>query len=379
MRYFLLLFFLIYGSFQFYFFWRLKRAFALKKPHLAAVGIFLLLQTFAPVFVRVSEHQGHIVFAKLAAYAGFYWMGFVFEFVCWGLALDLCLSGVKLFRRPCRGSRLSGSHRFVVPAVVALGIVFYGGFEAERIVLHEVRYQTDKVLPGSGELRVVQISDLHLGILMSREKINRIIALVQQAEPDMVVATGDIVDGQGAHIAHFAAPFQSVAPGLGKYAVTGNHEFYAGIENSLAFLHSSGFTVLRDRAVEVGGITLAGVDDRAATYVEGRAPLAESAVLGPLDRGRLTLLLKHQPLIDPVSRGLFDLQLSGHTHKGQFFPFNLFTWLRFPVPAGKLVSFNGAEIYVSRGTGTWGPPIRFLAPPEVTLFRIVSKGKSGKR
>lgn len=131
--------------------------------------------------------------------------------------------------------------------------------------------------------------------------------------------------------------------------------------------------MLRNEAVNAGPITLVGVDDRTAVQLHMEEPIREKALLSQVPRDRFTLFLKHQPRIDHTTAGLFDLQISGHTHKGQIFPFTLLTLLTFPMNAGTYDLGSGSLLHVSRGTGTWGPPIRFLAPPEVTIIELVRK------
>ncbi|MFA6464649.1 MAG: hypothetical protein WCT30_02770, partial [Desulfurivibrionaceae bacterium] len=160
-------------------------------------------------------------------------------------------------------------------------------------------------------------------------------------------------------------------PRLGKFAITGNHEFYAGLQEALDFTRESGFTLLRQQRVTVGGINIVGVDDPTVKASDHEPVVSEHEFLAAQPKENFTLLLKHRPDIDPNSVGLFDLQLSGHTHKGQIFPFNLLTWFFYPHRAGELTRLHSGFLYLSRGTGTWGPPIRFLAPPEVTIIDLV--------
>lgn len=166
---------------------------------------------------------------------------------------------------------------------------------------------------------------------------------------------------------------KAINPRYGKFAITGNHEFYAGIENARCFTENAGFTFLRGESVTVAGmINIAGVDDPAGRYY-GLKDISEKGVLSKLPRDKFTLLLKHRPTVDKDAVGLFDLQLSGHAHKGQIFPFSLITriYYRHTADAGHLKLMDNFYLYVSRGSGTWGPPIRFLAPPEVTVIELV--------
>jgi predicted MPP superfamily phosphohydrolase len=199
------------------------------------------------------------------------------------------------------------------------------------------------------------------------------VAAVRDARPDIVVSTGDLVDGQLDNLYRSVDLLQSLAPRYGKYAVMGNHEFFAGINESLRFTRDAGFIMLRGKAVTIEkAIRIVGVDDSAGRQMGMVAMLEEDALLAKRDGDSpFTILLKHQPIVREASIGAFDLQLSGHTHRGQIFPFNLITRIFFPYHNGYHDLSMGSALYVSRGTGTWGPPVRFLSPPEVTVIDLV--------
>jgi len=164
---------------------------------------------------------------------------------------------------------------------------------------------------------------------------------------------------------------RDVRPRYGKFAITGNHELYAGLEPSRGFMRSAGFKILQGEEFTIPGlITIAGVDDPVIKRFSGAAVDEEQRLLAGFPKDTYTLLLKHRPALQEASIGRFDLQLSGHVHKGQLFPFNLLTYLFYPVKAGINHYPQNTLLYVSRGTGTWGPPIRFLAPPEVTIIEL---------
>jgi predicted MPP superfamily phosphohydrolase len=183
-----------------------------------------------------------------------------------------------------------------------------------------------------------------------------------------------MLDAVGDHLEPQMAMWRDLAPRLGKYAVTGNHEYYTGIPGALAFLEGAGFRVLRDEALVIPGVAnLIGKEYRAPRGLGGAParlrPLAD--LVGEGDPGLFTVLLNHLPTgfeeeAAPLGVGL---QLSGHTHDGQLYPFRWLVRLSFRHTAG-LVRSGASLLYVSRGTGTWGPPLRFLAPPEVTLFEL---------
>jgi len=202
--------------------------------------------------------------------------------------------------------------------------------------------------------------------------------ILEKVKPDLVVATGDLVDAQMDKLDNLATMLAALNPPMGKFAITGNHEFYAGIRQSGRFLKAAGFKLLRNEDLKLNGfLTIVGVDDPVGKrrYAEnGMVGKKEKLLLADSDSERFTLLLKHRPTVDEESLGRFDLQLSGHTHGGQIFPFNLITRLFYPNQRGLHRLDKASVLYVSRGTGTWGPPMRFLSPPEVTLVELQRVG-----
>jgi hypothetical protein len=186
------------------------------------------------------------------------------------------------------------------------------------------------------------------------------------------------VDGELDGVAGLAEILRGIPAPRGKFAVLGNHEYYAGIDRAIAFTRESGFTLLRDESVTIGdAVRIAGVDDPAGARFARTGGTSEAALLGNRPDGRFTVLLKHRPQLDPATGGKFDLQLSGHTHHGQIFPFRLLTRLIYPLLAGDHPAPGGGILHVSRGTGTWGPPMRFLAPPEITVVDIARSFPAG--
>jgi predicted MPP superfamily phosphohydrolase len=260
-----------------------------------------------------------------------------------------------------------------ISMILALVIICYGFYEGLHIQLERIQIKTDKLPKNISSLKIVQVSDIHLGIIVGEMRLGRILQQVKAADPDMLVSTGDLVDSQMDNLKPLTKMFQEIDPPYGKYAVTGNHEFYAGLSNALDFTQKAGFTILRGESrTPANIINIAGVDDPAGKPFGPTKNMSEKELLSQLPSELFTLLLKHQPIVDRGTLGLFDLQLSGHTHKGQLFPFNLITGLVYKTNSGYAKLDQDSMIYVSRGSGTWGPPIRFLAPPEVTLIELVA-------
>ncbi len=377
---FMLIFFLIYGSAHGYFLLRASQGLALGRTGTLLLSFWLLIMVLAPLAVWLLEQGGHEQTARACAYIGYSWMGFLLLFLSLMLVFDLLrlvrYLAVFFVRVPAVGL-FAPRPLFLVCCLVAALIAGYGWFEALQVRTEHLVIPTDKLPTGVARLRIVQITDLHVGLIVRDGRVARVVEAIRQAAPDLVVATGDMVDGHVGHFDGISEMFRGLTPPLGMVAVYGNHEYYAGFSQATGFLQRSGFELLRSGHRELGDyLSLVGVDDPAAAQRGEFHADDEGRLLATVPPGRFVLLLKHRPVVDPASRGRFDLQLSGHVHKGQVFPFNLLTWLNFPVRAGLNRLAEGGALYVSRGSGTWGPPIRFLAPPEVTVIDLVPTSTS---
>lgn len=374
---FVLVFFTVYGGMNAYVFMKAKAALGLGPRAGAAAALLMVLMVAAPVLVRMMEMRGLELPARLLAYAGYTWFGLVFLFISASLLLDayrlVLYAASAATGNDMSGWSLSPGPGFYIPLLLSSLIFAYGYFEARDIRTERLTVKTGKLPPGVDRLRVVQISDVHLGLIVREERLNLILERVRAEAPDILVSTGDLVDGQIDDLTRVAGLLKGVETMYGKYAVTGNHEYYAGIVEAIEITEMAGFVVLRDEAVTVAdAINIAGLDYHSSRG--GRGGADEKALLSSLPSDRFNLLLKHAPLVGRESPGRFDLQLSGHTHKGQIFPFSIMTRIRYPRIAGYYGLGNGSSLYVSRGSGTWGPPIRFLSPPEVTVVDIVREG-----
>ncbi len=376
MLFFLLFFITLYGGINLYFF---------RKVHLAlpgngaawGAGVFCLAMVAAPILVRLLEREGWIASARVCAWVGHTWMAGVFWFLCIGLMLDawnLGLRGAVRWQPSASGWVVSPRALPLIAGAVALTLMAWGFHEAWNVRLKTVVYRTPRLASGSAPMRIAVISDLHLSLTIGEGFAGRVTELIERSRPDLVVCLGDMADAEFERVNGAAQRLAAVAAPMGKYAVLGNHEFYAGLRNGLALLKAAGFTVLRgESAVLRNGAVVAGVDDPVAR-TQGEAFLDEGRALPPAGSERpLTILLKHRPDVAPASLGRFDLQLSGHSHGGQIFPFNLVVKLFHPLGPGRVDLAGGAMLYVSRGTGTWGPRLRFTQPPEVTLVIVEPK------
>jgi hypothetical protein len=376
MNLFLLTFFSVYSALHLYLFFKIKSAVTLGAGIIIALLIFMAIMVSAPVLVRVSERYALESFARLLSYVGYTWLGLIFLFCVSSALIDLyrlvITAGGMILRINLSPLSLSSRLAFFIPSLLAVAVASYGFFEARFIRCERVTITSPKIPREVGTLTICQISDVHLGLIVRESRLKSILKEVKQAQPDILVSTGDLVDGQIDDLGQLAGLLRAINPRYGKFTATGNHEFYAGLDQALQFTEDAGFTVLRGEARNVDGyMTIVGVDDPTGRRFGLFRGSAEKVLLAGLPRGRFTLLLKHQPVIDKEALGLFDLQLSGHTHKGQIFPFTYASKLFFPYGAGLVHLPHHSSLYVSRGSGTWGPPIRVLAPPEVTVITLV--------
>lgn len=225
-------------------------------------------------------------------------------------------------------------------------------------------------------LRIVQISDLHVGPTIGATYVRRVVDMTKALAPDLVALTGDIVDGSVPRLAAQVAPLKELAAGRRAFLVLGNHDYYAGAAEWAAHFEAMGFCVLRNSHVAItrGGarLLIGGVIDFAARHSDPDARPRPDLAIDADASAAFRLLLAHNPKIAPLAeKAGFDLQLSGHTHGGQFFPWTLAIHLVHAPHAAGLSRRGRMWVYVSAGTGTWGPPVRFGTKPELTLLRLV--------
>jgi uncharacterized protein len=254
---------------------------------------------------------------------------------------------------------------------IGLGLSVFairGGLRPPRIV--RVQVKVPKLPPGLAGLTIVQLSDVHIGPTLDARFLADVVRRANALNPDLVAITGDLVDGSVEKLSAQVEPLRELRARLGVYFVPGNHDHYSGLGPWLAHLPSLGLTVLRNSHVVVGEgearFVIAGVDDPTGRRLgTGGGPDVAAALIGA-PAGLPVVLLAHQPgEFDDAARAGVALQLSGHTHGGQLFPFTFVVGLFQRYLAGLYVK-GTSTLYVSRGTGFWGPPLRLLAPSEIT-------------
>ena len=348
---------------------------ALPSPAAAAVlALFLLasavlvpLGLLARRMLRLPQPA-----ADRLTWAGMLCMGLFSSLLVLTFLRDLLLLGFDLAGVATNPVGMETAVAVPLAALALTALGFVNARRTARVVRVEVPLAG---LPGALEgLRIVQISDIHVGPTIKQEYLQAIVDRVNALAPDVVAITGDLVDGSVAELASHVAPLAALRARHGVFFVTGNHEYYSGVHGWVEELRRLGIRVLHNEHVVLregeAALVLAGVPDYTGHHFDPghRSDPAQALAGAPADAPRV--LLAHQPrTATAAAQAGFDLQLSGHTHGGQFLPWRFFVPLQQPYTAG-LHQLGRLQIYVSRGTGYWGPPKRLGAPSEIAELRL---------
>lgn len=310
----------------------------------------------------------------------FFWMGFL-VFLCYCLiSLDILALLSRILSWASSAALLQKLPSFFVASryvPIAIGIAsalfIYSLYEAATPRVRHVTIATSKLPPSSPSLRVVGIADVHISSIIGPWMLSRMAERISETAPDILLVSGDLVDTNVTGREKDAEILRSIPAKLGKFAVTGNHESYHGLLMSLEFMEKCDLRPLRGEVVETGGIVIAGVDD--GNFARRFSPDTTDVlrVLEMVPKDTFVLLLNHKPYYPAAAVGHFDLQFSGHTHGGQFWPGKIITNRIYKLRQGMNTLHNGQEtslLYITNGIGFWGPPIRFLTPPEITIFTL---------
>ncbi len=376
MRLFYLLF-ALYGLGHVYIFIALRRIFGGGWWQLPAAA-WLLFMVFSWFFRLGKPVDG---LGELMQAVNFIWMGFAILLCYCLLAADLWVFALRFLAWLTKADLLQGAAKILtgaryLPYAFGAGLLLFGYavYEAQTPRVVNVSLATTKLPAGSPPLRIVGIADVHISSLIGPWMLERMQKLVAAQDPDILVLAGDLVDTDMSRRDADAAILREFPARLGKFVITGNHEKYRGLAQSLVFFKKAGFHVLRGETVDVGGIRIGGVDD---SIFSGEFTPDTTDVLRILPETpgeRFFLLLNHKPYVDEQAVGRFDLQFSGHTHGGQIWPGILFTSRIYGVEQGLniLSRPDGRRglLFVTNGLGFWGPPIRLLVPPEVVVITL---------
>ena len=346
-------------------------------PFRAALAMPFVMVWILPAVYWFGDRERHGRVHEWIQALSFVCMGWLSFLLVLTVTRDvLLLATIALPPLPALHTLLDEQGAAWVP-VAALAAVGVGALAALwGPYVRRVDIPVEGLAPDLDGFRIVQISDLHAGPTMRLAYIQRVVDKTKELAPDLIALTGDIVDGSVPRLASRVAPLQALASGDRAFFVLGNHDYYSGAVPWTAHFEAMGFRVLRNAHVTIAHgaarLLIGGVIDFAARLSDPDArPRPDLAIHGVQPAFRL--LLAHNPKIAPLTEQAgFDLQLSGHTHAGQFFPWTfVIHWVHGPHAAG-LSRRGRLWVYVSAGTGTWGPPVRLGTRPELTLLRLVA-------
>jgi predicted MPP superfamily phosphohydrolase len=384
----------VLGGMHAYLWLRLVRDPGLPEPwRRITTALLVLLALGVPAGLLMSRASGWI--ARLAPIAAATWLGVAFVLFCTVALFDLVRvtgDGIGFLLKWMRTRPEPPSdpeRRLVLARALAGGAALVAGGASAWGVrsalgpaeIEEVPIRLARLPPALSGFTIAQISDLHVGPTIRDREVRRVVEQTNALKPDLVAITGDLVDGNVPTLGPIVAELSRLQARHGVVFVTGNHEYYSGVGPWLTELRRLGIRVLGNERVRIGdagaSFDLAGVDDyHAASLEAGGYPDALGRALAGRDPERSLVLLQHQPrgMDEAVASGV-ELQLSGHTHGGQILPFKLLVSLQYAYVAGLYThraAAGAGQIFVSRGTGFWGPPFRIGAPPEIAKIVLTS-------
>lgn len=344
---------------------------------LATIIFWLLALSYT--IGRVTERMGYMEFAHPFVHLGSYWMGAMLYLTLLFLLTDIFRGVIAIlpFAGNLQFTWNSDKGSVAVVSVYALAaiILSFGYYFAKSPVVRHQPIVVNKSL-NDDNLRVVLVSDLHLGMMISNGRLERLVELVNAQNPDILLLAGDVFDEDLGPVIqnNLGDLLKNFTPRLGSYAVLGNHEFYGDAPAAREYLEKHRITVLRDSIVQLpNGIIIAGREDRTHEQMNRTSRKTLGELLQGIDNNELVILVDHQPYnLQEVAGSGADLQVSGHTHHGQMWPFNLITRSMFTISRG-YGKIEDTHFYVSSGFGTWGPPFRTNSRSEIVVLNISGK------
>jgi predicted MPP superfamily phosphohydrolase len=349
---------------------------ALPAPAAAALAVLLMLSALLVPGGLLARRLLRGPAADRLTWLGMVCLGLFSTLLVLTFFRDLLLLGLTLAGRLSAAITRDSAE---ATALLALALTAVGFFNARRTArVNTVRIPLPELPAPLEGFRIVQISDIHVGPTIKAGYLQAIVDRVNALQPDVVAVTGDVVDGSVAELAAHVAPLAQLRARHGAFFVTGNHEYYSGVHGWVKEFERLGLRVLHNEHVVLehqgARLVLAGVTDYSAQHFDPAHRSDPQAAVAGAPANATRVLLAHQPRTAvAAAQAGFDLQVSGHTHGGQFLPWTFFVPLQQPYTAG-LHQLGRLRIYVSRGTGYWGPPKRLGAPSEIAELRLAREG-----
>lgn len=318
-------------------------------------------------------------FSQIVTYIGSYWLVFAWYALLMVIAIDLVRVAnhfLHFIPESLSSGLFSGINLFRFVGGSALLLVLGGAINAYIPRVSKVEIEIDKPAISKSEYKIVLVSDIHMGFIIGKNRTQRLVNRINKLKPDLVLMAGDIVDHNPNPVIrkNLGQYFKQLNPELGIYAITGNHEYIGNPKISLDYLSQFGISYVRDTSIEVGDeLVIIGRDDKEKSrYTQGGRKNIEQLIEG-VDFTKPVILMDHQPVeYDKVEKSGVDLMVSGHTHRGQFWPFGYITRRVYELDWGYLKKGN-TNFYVSSGYGTWGPPVRIGSRSEIVEITMKLK------
>ncbi len=333
-------------------------------------GFWIISSTF--VLSRIMERAYPSDITGIITWIGSFWLAFMLYFILIAVCIDIARvlnHFFHIFPQSFYENYQQTKLMVLYASILLVTLIVAGGYiNARNPGITKLELKIGKVVPGAKSLNIVMASDIHLGTIIAKRKAHRLVAAINDLHPDIVLFAGDVVDEDLAPVIknNLGADLLEIKSKLGVYAITGNHEYIGGAEKAVKYLEEHGVNVLRDTALFIDGrFYLVGREDRDKPRFTGKTRKELSELLQQVDRTFPVILMDHQPfnLERTVKQGV-DLQLSGHTHHGQLWPFNYITTAIYEISCG-YKQIGKTHFYVSTGFGTWGPPVRLGNRPEI--------------
>lgn len=362
---------LIYGSVNYYIFARGLQAFSLNVS--MRKWYIVLFWVIAACFITgsIMERTVSSALSEWIYRIGSFWMAYMLYLFLALVVIDLVRLANHFFQFLPEFTQLMKFRLGIGVFAIASIVVIAGHINALCINVKEIPLEIHKKINGAPEVKILMASDIHLGALIGERREKKLLDIIREQKPDLVLLCGDLVDGEIAPVLrkNLGRHIQEIKTPLGVYAILGNHEYIGNIDKTLPYLKSINIKVLTDSVVHLAnGIQLVGRNDRSAHGANQPKPLSELMAL--VDLNYPVIVMNHQPFnLGEASAAHVDLHLSGHTHNGQLWPFNYLTRAIFELSWGYLKK-GETHFYVSSGFGTWGPSVRTGNRPEVVIFKL---------
>lgn len=351
-----------------------KSVFSIPAIGRTLMAVFCLLVASYPLGRILDNFTGGFL-STLLTKAGSIWLGaMLYLILAFFLVLILRLTNTLLPITHYLGFKNHPYYQQVSVAIVyslVAIVLILGHINAVNPTVSIIRINAGKTLPNGG-IRVVAVSDIHLGTIIGKKQLGKLVKMVNAQHPDIVLLVGDTFDEDVAPVVNggMGYLFERINSKYGIYAVTGNHEYFGRFEEKINYLKEHKINILRDSAVLIDNFYVIGRDDRQSNYTLKRTRKSVEELTRSLDKSKFLILLDHQPYhLNEAEENGIDLQLSGHTHHGQMWPFNYITNSIFEVSRGYYHK-GKTHYYVSTGFGTWGPRVRTGNRPEIVVIDI---------